>query len=418
MVEYLRRVVDDDLDELFGPLPAVLLDGAKGVGKTETALQRVGTVRRLDQPAVREIAAADVDQMLRGDPPVLLDEWQHAPDVWDAVKRAVDRDSAGGRFLLTGSLPPRGTHSGAGRITVMRMRPLTLAERGHPTSVSLAALLQGHGDVRGDTGMSLDGYVEEILASGLPGLRHLTGRALQTQLDGYLDRVVDRDMAEAGLKVRRPETVRGWLRAYAAAVSTVTSAEKIRRAATGGDDAGLPRSTTLPYTETLTAVRLLDELPAWSPGHNHLRRLTQGAKHHLADPALAARLVGHSRGKLLGGAGAPYGGDGTYLGQLFESLATLSVRVFAQSADARAFHVRTRDAEHEIDLLVERDDGGVVAFEVKLSATVTDDDVKHLHWLEGRIGDQLIDKVVLTTGPSAYRRADGVAVIPLVLLGA
>ncbi len=417
MVEYLRRVVDDDLDELFGPLPAVLLDGAKGVGKTETALQRAATVRRLDEPTVREIAAADVDQMLRGDPPVLLDEWQQAPDVWDAVKRAVDRDSTGGRFLLTGSLPPRGTHSGAGRITVMRMRPLTLAERGHPTSVSLTGLLQGRGEVRGDTDMSLAGYVDEILASGLPGLRHLTGRALQAQLDGYLDRVVDRDMAEAGLKVRRPETVRGWLRAYAAAVSTVTSAEKIRRAATGGDDAGLPRSTTLPYTETLTAVRVLDELPAWSPGHNHLRRLTQGAKHHLADPALAARLVGHSRDNLLGGARAPYGGDGTYLGQLFESLATLSVRVFAQSADARVFHVRTRDAEHEIDLLVEGDDGGVVALEVKLSATVNDDDVKHLHWLEGRIGEQLVDKVVLTTGPSAYRRADGVAVIPLALLG-
>ncbi|MTV27174.1 ATP-binding protein [Nitriliruptoraceae bacterium ZYF776] len=417
MVEYLRRAVDDDLDELFGQLPAVLLDGAKGVGKTETALQRAGTVRRLDEPPVREIAAADVDQMLRGNPPVLLDEWQHAPDVWDAVKRAVDRDSTGGRFLLTGSLPPRRTHSGAGRITVMRMRPLTLAERGHPTSVSLAGLLHGRAEVRGDTDLSLAGYVDEILASGLPGLRHLTGRALQAQLDGYLDRIVDRDMAEAGLKVRRPETVRGWLRAYAAAVATVTSAEKIRRAATGGDDAGLPRSTTLPYTETLTAVRVLDELPAWSPGHNHLRRLTQGAKHHLADPALAARLVGHSRDKLLGGARAPYGGDGTYLGQLFESLATLSVRVFAQSADARVFHVRTRDAEHEIDLLVERDDGGVVALEVKLSATVDDDDVKHLHWLEGRIGEQLLDKVVLTTGPSAYRRADGVAVIPLVLLG-
>jgi uncharacterized protein len=224
-------------------------------------------------------------------------------------------------------------------------------------------------------------------------------------------------MVEAGLKVRRPEAVRGWLRAYAAAISTVTSAEKIRRAATQGDDSGLARSTTQPYVETLTALRLLDDVPAWSPGNNHLRRLTQGPKHHLADPAFAAHLIGHSRDKLLGGSTSAFGGDRTYLGQLFESLAAMSVRVFAQRRDARVFHVRTRDAVHEVDLLVEADDGRALAIEVKLSATVTDHDVRHLHWLGDRLGDQLIGKVVLTTGSAAFLRTDNVAVVPLALLG-
>lgn len=417
MGTYVHRVVDDDLDELFGPLAAVLLDGPKGVGKTETALQRARTVRRLDDPAVRQIAEADVDMPLEGQRPVLLDEWHHVPTLWDAVKRAVDRDASGGQYLLTGSMPPAGTHSGAGRITVLRMRPLTLPERGREPSVSLGSLLAGDVDVSGHTPLALTDYVDAISTPGLPGLRHLSGRPLKVALDGYLDRVVDRDMAEAGLKVRRPEAVRGWLRAYAAAVSTVTSAEKIRRAATQGDDSGLPRSTTQPYVETLTALRLLDGVPAWSPGNNHLRRLTQGPKHHLADPALAVNLVGHSRDKLLGGSTSPFGGDRTYLGQLFESLATLSVRVFAQRRDTTVFHVRTRDAVHEVDLLLERDDGRVLALEVKLSATVTDHDVRHLHWLGDKIGDRLVGKVVLTTGADAFRRADNVAVVPLALLG-
>ena len=293
----------------------------------------------------------------------------------------------------------------------------SVPERGLKPSVSLGSLLDGDMDVSGHTPLALTAYVDAILAPGLPGLRHLSGRPLKVALDGYLDRVVDRDMAEAGLKVRRPEAVRGWLRAYAAAVSTVTSAEKIRRAATQGDGSGSPRSTTQPHVETLTALRLLDGVPAWSPGNHHLRRLTQGPKHHLADPALAASLVGHSRDKLLGGSTSPLGGNRAYLGQLFESLATLSVRVFAQRRDATVFHVRTRDAVHEVDLLLERDDGRALAIEIKLSATVTDHDVRHLHWLGDKIGDQLIGKVVLTTGADAFQRADNVAVVPLALLG-
>lgn len=425
MADYVRRTVDTDLDELLPSLPAVLLDGPKGVGKTATALQRATTVRRLDQPEQATVAEANPDVVLEGDPPVLLDEWQRVPAVWDAVKRAVDDDRAGGRFLLTGSAPVEGsaTHSGAGRIVALRMRPMTLPERDvcSPT-VSLASLL-GPGDrppAGGTCELDLGDYTDLILASGLPGLQGLPTRALRTQLDGYLERIVDRDMEEAGLRVRRPETVRGWLRAYAAATSTTASWETIRDAATGGSGDKPAKTTTLPYIETLSALRILDEVPAWLPGHNHLKRLTKGAKHHLADPALAARLVGVGRTQLLAGEAGEVTipRDGTFLGALFESLATLTVRVFAQAADAAVFHLRTYDGRHEVDLIVERDDGKVLALECKLSATVDDDDTKHLRWLADEIGDQLTDAAVLTTGTQAYRRPrDGVAVIPLGLLG-
>jgi predicted AAA+ superfamily ATPase len=175
----------------------------------------------------------------------------------------------------------------------------------------------------------------------------------------------------------------------------------------------------MPYVDTLTELRILDELPAWTPSRNHLNRLTEAPKHHLADPALAARLAGITRASLLKGAEnvfTPH--DGTYLGQLFESLAAMSVRVFAAAARADVSHLRLGSGRHEVDLILERDDDrAVVAFEVKLAATVSDADVKHLLWLRDELGDQLADAVVLTTGEHAYRRPDGVAVIPLGLLG-
>lgn len=419
MKGYRRRVVDLELDALFGDLPAILLDGPKGVGKTSTAEQRCTSVRRLDDRADRTVIDADPSILGRDPTPLLVDEWQRVPDTWDVVRRLVDRDPAGGRFLLTGSAPTVATHSGAGRITSMRMRPLTLAERGveEPT-VSFAALLSGSATVQGRTGVGLERYVEEMVAGGFPGLRHLSGPALARQLDGYLARIVDHDLAEAGLVVRRPATVMAWLQAYAAATGTTASWDKIRRAATSAADAPPAKTTTQPYIELLTALRILDPVPAWAPTDNHLGALTRAPCHHLADPALAARLVKRSATQLLDGK-APdsvQARDGGFLGGLFESLATLSVRVFAQASNARVHHLRTEKGRREVDLIVETDDG-VVGVEVKLASAATDAHVKHLVWLRDALGESCIDTVILHTGPEAYRRPDGVAVVPLALLG-
>ncbi len=415
---YVQRVVDDELDELFPQLPAILLDGPKGVGKTETASRRCRTIRRLDIGPERDIVIADPFILRQDPPPVLVDEWQRVPDVLDAIRRLVDADPSGGRFLLTGSAPTASTHSGAGRITTVRMRPLALAERlGATGGVSVGALLGGGTPIEGRCALTLSDYADEIVAGGFPGMRHLRGRALTTQLDSYLDRIVDHDLPEAGLRVRRPATVEAWLRGYAAAVGTTTSWEKIRDAAAPGTDDKPAKTTTTPYIELLTTLRILDPLPAWLPTNNHLAALTEAPKHYLADPALAARLVRLSATKLLAGAGpqSRVPRDGPYLGGLFESLAVLSLRAFAQRHGARAYHLRTKGGRHEVDIIVEGDDG-FMAVEVKLSATVTAGDVAHLLWLRDRLPDQCRDLVVLNTGPDAYRRRDGVAVVPLGLL--
>jgi predicted AAA+ superfamily ATPase len=210
------------------------------------------------------------------------------------------------------------------------------------------------------------------------------------------------------------------LTAYAAAAGQAVSYEKVRDAATAGHVNKPAKTTTLPYIEVLTELRILDPLHAWLPGLNHLHRLTQAPKHHLADPALAVRLLGLDAKALLAGetGSVSLPRDGVLLGGLFESLATMSVRVFAQHSEAKVSHLRTYGGEHEVDLIVETGGGGVVAIEAKLSAAIDDADVRHLNWLNDKIGDRLLDKVVLCTGPRAYRRPDGVAVIPLALLGA
>jgi predicted AAA+ superfamily ATPase len=400
----------------------VAIVGAKGVGKTATASRRATTVHALDDPAQRSVAEADPARLLDSAPPILIDEWQRYPPSWDVVRRAVDADQSTGRFILTGSATPasRSTHSGAGRIVPLRMRPLTLPERafGRPM-VSLAALLAGDRPaLTGTTDVKLADYTAEILAGGFPGMRHTNDRARRAALDGYLERIIDTDLPEFGTQVRRPETLRRWLRAYAAATATTTSYDRIRDAATGGEDSKPAKSTTMPYREALERIWILDALPAWVPTNNRLARLVSGPKHHLADPALAARLVGVDSGALLRGEGPRFAHrDGTFLGALFESLTALSARVFAQAAEARVRHCRTRGGEHEIDLIVVRDDERVVGIEVKMSATVEDADVKHLRWLREQLGDDFADGIVVTTGREAYRRQDGIGVVPLALLG-
>lgn len=423
MGEYLPRVVDRELDELLSGLPAVALEGPKGVGKTETARRRARTTLALDEPAQRAIAAADPGQAVEGAKPVLVDEWQRVPAVWDAVRRAVDHDRRPNQFLLTGSAGPTTppTHTGAGRIVTVRMRPLALSERGvgAPT-VSLRDLLRGEsGAIGGRTGVRLADYVREIVASGLPGLRGLTGRALRAQLDGYVRRIVDRDFEEQGLSVRSTGGLIRWMTAYAAATATTASFETVRDAATGGQGEKPARKTVQPYREILERLWILDPVPAWLPTRNHLNRLAQPPKHHLADPALAARLLGLDEDALLAGAepGPAIPRDGTLLGHLFESLVTLSIRVFAQAAEARVGHLRLHGGRREVDLIIERSDQRVLAVEVKLGAEVGDHDVKHLLWLRDRLGSDLLEAVVVTTGPAAYRRPDGVAVVPAALLG-
>ena len=238
--------------------------------------------------------------------PLLIDEWQHYPPVWDRVRHDVDAGAASGSYILAGSSFPSEApkHSGAGRIVTLRMRPLSLAERqlAEPT-VSLAALLDGTSDIDGDCDLTLEDYTDEITTSGFPGIRPLPPEVRRDALDGYLTAVVERDFVDAGRPVRRPQTLKAWLSAYAAASSTTATYNAILDAATPGLPDKPSRSTIVAYREILQRM------------------------------------------------------------------------------------------------------------------CPDDRDVRHLRWLKDRLGDDLTDAAVITTGTAAYRRPDGIAVIPAALLG-
>ena len=298
---------------------------------------------------------------------------------------------------------------------------MSIAERALATpTVSVGDLLTGRRpEMSGGAALDVVGYAEEIVRSGLPAVRQLPPRARRAQLDGYLARIVERDFPEQGHLVRRPDTLRGWLAAYAAASATTSSYNAILDAATPGESNKPAKTTTTAYRDVLSQLWLLDPVPGWLPSRSAFSRLGSAPKHHLADPALAARLLGVDVPALLDDS-APESTvqrPGPLLGALFESLVTLSVRVYAQAAEATVHHLRTWDGRHEVDLIVQRADQRIVAFEVSLSPSVSDEDVVHLNWLREQLGDDLLDAVVVTTGPEAYRRADGVAVVPLCLLG-
>lgn len=419
----MPRVVDHQLDQLFGDLPAVSIEGANGVGKTETAVRRVASEIRLDDDDEVTLLAADRGRIEQLPSPLLIDEWQRYPPVWDAVRRSVDRDPAPGRFLLTGSASPKKspTHSGAARIVRLHMRPMSLAERGlvEPT-VSLADMLAARRPaVTGDSPIDLEAYAHEICRSGFPGIRRFGDPARHDALDGYIGLLIEHDFPEQGHPVRRPETLSRWLTAYAAATATTAGYNTILDAATAGDGDKPAKTTTIGYRDVLTRLRVLEPLPAWLPTRVHLTRLAQAPKHYLCDPALAAQLLGAGPEALLhpGDVGPPVPRDGPLLGALFESLVALNVRVYAQLARARVQHLRTQGGDREVDLVVQRPDGKIVALEVKLGGSVDDADTKHLKWLGDKLGPDLLDAAVVTTGKAAYRRPDGIAVIPAALLG-
>ena len=421
-MKYLPRVVDTELTSAVKGLPAISLEGPKGVGKTMTASQVARTTIHLDDPDDVALLTINRDRLTTSDRPVLLDEWQRHPYSWDMVRRAVDAGAAAGSFILTGSATPsEATHSGAGRIISLRMRPLTLDERElTETTVSFAELLRGERPpVNGQSHLTITNYAREITNSGFPGIRPLPDEYRQMALDGYLDRIVEHDFAELGHVVRRPVALRSWLTAFAAATGSTAAYETILDAATPGVSDKPSRASTIAYRDTLTRLWIIDQVPAWLPTRNPLTALAQSPKHFLADPALAARLLGVGPDRLVTqpNPGKLTIGDGTLLGALFENLAALTVRVHAQTNHARVAHLRTRSGTHEVDLIVERDDGRVLAIETKLASVPTDRDARHLNWLATELGDSLLDAIIITTGTHAYRRPDGIAVVPLALLG-
>lgn len=433
---YIPRHIDAELTELLAGLGAVLIQGAKAIGKTATAERLAARTVRLDREAVAVVVRADPAGAIRAPFPVFFDEWQRVPAILDEVRIRVDDDPTPGLAILAGSAEPpktaRPTHSGAGRIVTRRMRPMTIAERldadgrhlGARDTVSVGELLRGaRAPVHGTSPWGLADYAREIVASGFPAIRPLPPRLRAAQLEGYVEHLVTRDVEEASGAATNPAAVRRWLTAYAAATATTTSLEKLRDLATSGDGSTPAKTTMLRYRDALERLFIADPVSAWKPGGTALSRLGEAPKIHLVDPALSAHLLGIDERALLDGDSSPLFDavptvrDGGLFGALFESLVAQSIRTYAQAAGVVHHYLRTHGGERELDGVLVRPDQRCLAYEVKLAGSIGNQDVRHLRWLREQLGDHLLDAVVIHTGPAAYRRPeDGIAVVPAALL--
>ncbi|MCL2654999.1 MAG: DUF4143 domain-containing protein [Coriobacteriia bacterium] len=420
----IARYADAWLADMQPHLPAIMIDGAKGVGKTHSAQRIARTIIRLDQEGVRTNLAANYERLYSETPPVLLDEWQHLPEVWDRVRRMVDDHIAPGSILLTGSIQSEDPtlHSGAGRIVRMRMRPLSLAERiGRPALVTLADCLQKKipDKIDGVSPFHFEDYMQEIIRSGFPSIYQASEKSREFLLDSYLENITSREFTTQGIRIKQPGKLLDWMRAYAAATATTTSYSKMLDAATAGEDDKPAKETTIAYREALRSLWLIDDLPLWGEGEDFIGRLKQTPKHYLADPALEARLLDLSLRNLITGTvrTAHDPEYGSIAGRLFESLCIMSLRTYAAAVNARVGYLRTGSGAHEVDFIAQKNQA-IVAIEIKLAAAITDADVKHLNWFEDQVGDRVAEKIILYTGERAYRRpTDHVLVIPAALFG-
>lgn len=415
MAAYVARIADQQLVDRLDGLGAVLIEGAKACGKTTTARQVAASEVLLDVDAdARTAAAVDPRLILGGPTPRLIDEWQREPRVWDVVRRAVDDRQ--GPFIFTGSATPNDSeprHSGAGRFSVMRMRPMTLAEQGFSTGeMSLAALMAGEAPRSVRSGLDLAGYAERIVIGGWPQLLGADPPTAAQFVRDYLASIVEHDINVVSGARRDPRLVRRFLHGYAQLIARPARLATIIAAARGEaaerDDAGsagLTRWSADPYLQALRAMMVVDEVEAWRPAMRSRTRLIGVPKRHLVDPSLAAGLLDVSPTRLLA--------DVNTLGVLFESLAARDLRIYAEAADGRVFHYRERAGDLEVDLVVEHPDGAWAGFEVKLGGRLIDDGAAALLRMSTRIASAPSALAVITGTEYGYRRPDGVWVLPL-----
>ncbi len=413
---YLPRIVDGELADRLTATGAVVIEGPKACGKTATARQIAASEALLDTDAnARQAVAVDPALVLDGPTPRLIDEWQLEPTIWNHVRRAIDDRQEPGQFILAGSaVPPDDItrHTGAGRITRLRMRPMTTFEMGASSGeISLAKLLASELSRGADPGVTVAELAREIAVGGWPGFRGLAvDQALRAVRD-YLEEIRRVDVNRVEGTRRDPGKVGQLLRSFARNIGTYASAATLARD-TGGVDGSVKDDTVRAYLDALERLMIVEDQPAWAPHLRSRYALRSAAKRHFVDPSLAVAALRATPERLLA--------DMRLFGFLFESLVVRDLRVYAQATDARVLQYRDSHGL-EVDAIVEVADGRWAAFEVKLGAGQIDQAVANLERFAKQIdtdkcGSPTALGVIVGTG-YGYVRKDGIMVIPIGALG-
>jgi len=411
-MEYYKRLADKLLSERLQSSGAVLIEGAKGCGKTETAKQQAAGVVRFDaDEQVKIKMEIDPKTVLVGKTPLLLDEWQDYPQIWNYVRREVDERKKKGQFILTGSATPDDKakrHSGVGRFSVMRMRPMSLYEKGWSTGeVSLMSLINGEVPASETVSFNLGEFAEKITLGGWPGLIGEGAAEGLRFVSDYMALIAEVDIGKVSDKRRDPYKVTRLLQSLARNISTEATLTALSKD-TGGSDNDLDDETIADYLSALERLMAVDNLPAWNTHIRSSDMLRKSPKRHFADPSMAVGALGLSVDKLI------Y--DLNYFGLLFESLAIRDLQIYADANNGKAFHYRDSRGL-EIDTVIEYADGTWGAFEIKLGIGAVDAAADNLKKLAGKIDTDKMKPpaalTVITGNGFAYRRSDGVNVVPI-----
>ncbi|XDS45582.1 DUF4143 domain-containing protein [Bifidobacterium aquikefiricola] len=400
---------------------AVAIDGPKWCGKTWTALNHGNSVTYIGDPTGnfqnRQAAQLDPSLVLDGEAPKVIDEWQEVPALWDAVRFSVDQSAERGRYILTGSSTPnfKGVlHSGAGRIGVTRMRPMSLFESGYSTGVvSLSAMFELRLESRFTGEVTVDALIKHVIMGGWPGTRDMSPRDAREVTEGYLYAVTHNDISRIDSVSRNPHRVMMLLRSLARNESTIASLRRLKKDMQEYDDDILDEKTITDYLEVLQRLFLIDDQPAFNPNMRSSVRVGKMPKRHLADPSLAAAALGATQETLKG--------DLNTFGFLFEAMCERDLRIYAQCADGELYHYRDGRGR-EIDAVITLPDGRWAAMEIKLGAHQIDEAASKLLALQAdmkrdpkAIPPSLLCVVCGMTA-YAYTRPDGVCVVPITAL--
>ena len=419
MKAYKARIVDDMLKDKLESKGAVVIEGPKWCGKTTTAMQVAGSILRMDEPGKREtnIQMSEIDpgRLLKGNVPRLIDEWQIAPKLWDAARYEVDTRGEEGQFILTGSAVPieskEITHSGTGRFTWLMMRPMSLFESGDSTGeVSLNQLFKNPNVIDGMNNLSLEKLAFLICRGGWPHAVGMKEKPALLQAEDYYEAVIKSDINRADGVSKNPERVKRLMRSFARNQGTQISNTMLRDDIVSNDTESLNEDTIASYVNALKNIFVVEDMPAWNPNLRSKTSIRTSDTRYYVDPSIASASLGIGPKDLTN--------DLNTMGLLFETLCVRDLRVYAESIGGNVLHYRDKSGL-ECDTVIHLKNGRYGLAEIKLGGQrFIEDAAENLKSLSNKIDTSKIPApsflmIVIGIGEFAYKREDGIFIVPI-----
>ena len=419
MKKYRKRIADEILARKLEGKGAVLIEGPKWCGKTTTAEQIAASILYMDEPEKKEqnitMSELNPKRLLKGAAPRLIDEWQIAPKLWYAIRFEVDHRGELGQFVLTGSAVPADTkeitHSGTGRFTRLTMRPMSLYESGDSTGeVSLKDLFDGAAEIDGASELDIDRLAFLVCRGGWPQAVDMRDEIALDQAMDYYDAVVRSDINRADGVQKNSKKVHRLMRSYARNQGSQIPNTVLAQDVSANDEVSMSDETVAAYVSALRKIFVVEDMPAWNPNLRFRTAIRSSDTRYYIDPSIAAAALGIGPNDLVN--------DLKTFGFLFETLCIRDLRVFADSLNGEVYHYRDRDGQ-ECDAVAHLGNGKYGLIEIKLGGDrLIEEGAKSLKAMEAKIDTDKMNApsflMVLTgTGDYAYRRQDGVYVVPI-----